>query len=76
MFLTRLGLAIQTSVDKGENSALTVPQLFSTKESSDNSENMMNKEEEEKMRHQIVKTLRNLEILLVLDNCEDPLEDD
>ena len=68
MFLTRLGLAMQTSVDKGEESTLTVPQLFSTKESSDNSENSMNKEDEQKMRHHIVKILRNLEVLLVFDN--------
>lgn len=47
-----------------------------THESSSNEEELLIDADKAKMRHFIIHTLRDKEVLIVLDNCEDPLEDD
>lgn len=68
MFLTRLSLAIQNSAEQNEDHVNSLQKLTSQKENSENDDNLMNKEDEEKMRHFMVKILRNREVLIILDN--------
>ena len=73
MFLTRLSLAIQVSSEENNNQFSNLQKYTSMKEEDKNSDN---KEGEDMMRTSMIKILRNREVLIVLDNCEDPLEDD
>ena len=76
MFLTRLSLAIQSNAEQNEENVVSLQKLASIKENSENEDNLMNKEDVKKMRQYIINILRSKEVLIALDNCEDPLEDD
>lgn len=76
MFLTRLTLAIQSSA-KSNGIALTeFEKQISLDALSDSSSTLNHKEDERKMMSFIRNIIQNKEVLIVLDSCEDPLEDD
>jgi hypothetical protein len=70
MFLTRLSIGIQMN----SNVEQVMPIL--SNENSSNEEELVIDIDQVKMRQFIVKILRDKEVLIVFDNCEDPLEDD
>ncbi|CAI2383959.1 unnamed protein product [Moneuplotes crassus] len=74
MFVTRLSLSIQASATQKEDNVLSL-EKYTTFNTSEDSQ-ARNKENEEMIKAIIIKILRNREVLIVLDNCEDPLEDD
>lgn len=76
MFLTRLTLTIQKSA---ENSGVTLRSIKNQQtidEAANTNSIAMNKEDERKMIRFITNELHNKEILVILDSCEDPIEDD
>jgi len=75
MFLTRLSLAIQANGKLDEIMMSNIGRL-ATKENSNSDENYANEEDQHKMKNFVLQILRERYVLLVLDNCEDPLEDD
>ncbi|CAI2386882.1 unnamed protein product [Moneuplotes crassus] len=75
MFLTRLSIGIQNNgrVEKDEIKEL---QKISSKENSSTEDRNNEEPLEDLMGHYILKILKHKEALIILDNCEDPLEDD
>lgn len=74
MFLTRLSLSLQASATEREDNIVNLEKYntFGTNQDGE----ARNKENEEMIKALMIKILRNREVLIVLDNCEDPLEDD
>lgn len=73
MFLTRLSLGIQTNGRIDESKLYELKKISSKEHSSSEEEN---DEDQEKLRTFIIQILRDKDVLLILDSCEDPLEDD
>ena len=73
MFLTRLSLKIQEN-SKIDGFLLAALEKLKSKDSSN--DDYENEKDQHKMKRFICQILKDKEVLLVLDNCEDPLEDD
>ena len=73
MFLTRLSLKIHDN-SKIDEFFLSGLEKFKYKENSN--DDYENAKDQHKMKRFICQILKDKEVLLVIDNCEDPLEDD
>lgn len=67
MLLTRLGLVLQTNLQDIRK--------LSSDSQRENEDRLDSDEEENKLINSVVYILRRREVLLVLDNCEDLLEE-
>ncbi|CAI2380040.1 unnamed protein product [Moneuplotes crassus] len=76
MFLTRLSLSIISSAGEQGAELEGLQRQTSINERSESEGSYSTKEDERKMIQFMINLLRNKEMLLVLDNCEDPLADD
>ena len=74
MFLVRMSVVIQDSSKIDNNQLNELNKIHSREYSAD--EDINSEEEYEKLKRFIVKIIRNKEVLIWLDNCEDTLEDD
>jgi hypothetical protein len=75
MFLTRLSLTIQANGHINEDQLHQLRKI-SSKENSNSDEKVASEEDQEKLRSFIIQMFKDKEVLLVLDGCEDPLEDE
>ena len=75
MFLTRLCLRIRTTCSFEEYKKYGLEEI-DKKSNSESDGAYIDKDDESKYRNFILHILRDREVLLILDNAEDPLEDD